>query len=77
MARGKVRWFDAQKGFGFIEREGQCDVFVHYSAILEQGYRTLNEGEEVEYEVVETERGPQAHNVRRTQEADSAAEALR
>ena len=72
MAQGKVKWFDAQKGFGFIERDGQRDVFVHFSSIVEQGYRTLNDGEEVEYELVETERGPQAHNVRRTQKAEAA-----
>ena len=65
MAIGKVKWFDAQKGFGFIEREGQRDVFVHFSQIQEQGYRSLNDGEEVEYELVETEKGPQAHNVER------------
>lgn len=74
MARGKVKWFDAQKGFGFIEREGQRDVFVHYSSIVEQGYRSLNDGEEVEYELVETERGPQAHNVRRTQKTETTTE---
>lgn len=63
----KVKWFDAVKGFGFIEREDQQDVFVHYSEIVGNGYRSLNDGEEVDYELVETERGPQAHNVRRTQ----------
>jgi CspA family cold shock protein len=75
LARGKVKWFDAQKGFGFIEREGQRDVFVHFSSILEQGYRTLTDGEEVEYELAETERGPQAQSVRRIQKAASPAEA--
>lgn len=63
--RGKVKWFDAQKGYGFIEREGQKDVFVHFSVIQEQGYKTLTDGEEVEYDLAETERGPQARNVRR------------
>jgi len=71
--RGKVKWFDAQKGYGFIEREGQKDVFVHYSVIQEQGYKALADGEEVEYELAETERGPQARNVRRlhSQEANA------
>jgi CspA family cold shock protein len=73
LALGKVKWFDAQKGFGFIERDGQRDVFVHFSSIQEQGYRSLNDGEEVEYELAETERGPQAQNVRRTQKVEAAA----
>jgi len=61
--RGRVKWFDAQKGYGFIEREGEEDVFVHYSAIQEEGYKTLDDGEEVEFEVVQGDRGPQAANV--------------
>jgi len=60
-----VKWFDAQKGYGFIEREGQKDVFVHFSVIQEQGYKSLADGEEVEYELADTDRGPQARNVRR------------
>ena len=63
--RGKVKWFDAQKGYGFIEREGLKDVFVHFSVIQEQGYKSLTDGEEVEYELAETDRGPQARNVQR------------
>ncbi len=63
--RGKVKWFNAQKGYGFIEREGEDDVFVHYSAIQQEGYKTLDEGEEVEFEVVMGDRGPQAANVER------------
>ncbi|MBM3473231.1 MAG: cold shock domain-containing protein [Armatimonadetes bacterium] len=63
--RGKVKWFDAQKGYGFIERDGLKDVFVHFSVIQEQGYKSLADGEEVEYELAETDRGPQARNVRR------------
>ena len=74
MSKGRVKWFDAQKGYGFIEREGQRDVFVHYSSIEQQGYRTLNDGEEVEYELVEAERGPQAQKVRRSQRAEVVAE---
>lgn len=61
--RGRVKWFDAQKGYGFIEREGEEDVFVHYSAIQQEGYKTLDDGEEVEFEVIQGDRGPQAANV--------------
>jgi len=71
--RGKVKWFDAQKGYGFIEREGLKDVFVHFSVIQEQGYKSLADGEEVEYELAETERGPQARNVRRLHAQDAVA----
>ncbi len=61
--RGKVKWFNAEKGYGFIEREGGNDVFVHYTAIQMDGFKTLEEGQEVEFEIVEGERGPQAANV--------------
>ena len=60
---GKVKWFNAEKGFGFIEREDGDDVFVHFSAIQAEGFKTLEEGQEVEFEIVEGERGPQAANV--------------
>lgn len=60
---GKVKWFDAQKGYGFIEREDGDDVFVHFSAIQDEGFKTLEEGQEVEFEIVEGDRGPQAANV--------------
>ncbi len=60
---GKVKWFNQEKGYGFIEREGGDDVFVHYSAIQEEGFKTLAEGQEVEFDIVEGERGPQAANV--------------
>ncbi|MFN2362888.1 MAG: cold-shock protein [Halanaerobium sp.] len=60
---GTVKWFNDQKGFGFIEREGDDDVFVHYSAIQDEGFKSLEEGQEVEFEVVEADRGPQAENV--------------
>ncbi len=60
---GKVKWFDAQKGYGFIEREDGDDVFVHFSAIEEEGFKTLEEGQEVEFEIVEGDRGPQASKV--------------
>ena len=57
---GKVKWFNAEKGFGFIEREGGDDVFVHFSAIQSDGFKTLDEGQEVEFEITEGTRGPQA-----------------
>ncbi len=61
--QGKVKWFNAEKGYGFIEREGGDDVFVHYSAIEMDGFKTLEEGQLVEFEIVEGSRGPQAANV--------------
>lgn len=60
---GKVKWFNDQKGFGFIERDSGDDVFVHFSAIQNEGFKSLEEGQEVEFEVVEGDRGPQAANV--------------
>ena len=60
---GEVKWFDAKKGYGFIEREDGDDVFVHFSAIQEDGFKSLEDGEEVEFEIVEGDRGPQAENV--------------
>lgn len=63
MSRGTVKWFNDSKGYGFIEQNGGDDVFVHFSAITGDGFRTLREGEEVEFEVKETERGLQAANV--------------
>ena len=60
---GTVKWFNSTKGFGFIERENQKDVFVHYSEINTTGYRTLEEGQRVEFTVVDGHKGPQAQNV--------------
>ena len=60
---GKVKWFSAEKGYGFIEREEGDDVFVHFSAIQDEGFKTLNEGQDVEFDIVEGARGPQAANV--------------
>jgi len=60
---GKVKWFSAEKGYGFIEREDGGDVFVHFSAIQDEGFKTLTEGQQVEFEIVEGSRGPQAANV--------------
>ncbi len=63
MIKGKVKWFNDAKGYGFIERDEGGDVFVHYSAIQSTGFRTLTEGQEVEFEIVEGEKGPQASTV--------------
>ena len=63
MAQGTVKWFNAEKGFGFIERDGGEDVFVHFSAIQGEGFKTLDEGQSVEFDIVEGPRGPQAANV--------------
>jgi CspA family cold shock protein len=60
---GKVKWFNAEKGFGFIETSEGNDVFVHFSAIQEEGFKTLEEGQNVKFDVVEGNRGPQAANV--------------
>lgn len=61
--RGKVKWFNEAKGFGFIEKEHGIDVFVHFSAIKHDGFRTLTEGQEVSFEVTQGPKGPQAQNV--------------
>ena len=63
---GKVKWFSAEKGYGFIEREDGGDVFIHFSAIQDEGFKTLAEGQSVEFEIVEGARGPQASNVVKT-----------
>ncbi len=63
MTQGTVKWFNNQKGFGFIEVEDGNDVFVHFSAIQKEGFKTLEEGQKVEFEVIEGDRGPQAANV--------------
>lgn len=65
MAQGKVKWFNDAKGYGFISQDGGKDVFVHYSAISGSGFRSLAEGDSVEFEVVDGPKGPQASNVRR------------
>jgi CspA family cold shock protein len=63
MARGTVKWFNDQKGYGFISAEDQQDVFVHFSAIEGSGFRTLREGEQVEFEIKSSERGTEATHV--------------
>ena len=63
MARGKVKWFNDTKGFGFIQQESGEDVIVHYTAIGGDGFKTLKEGEEVEFEITQGPKGPQASNV--------------
>jgi CspA family cold shock protein len=60
---GKVKWFNAEKGYGFITTEEDYEVFVHYSAIQGEGFKALEEGQEVEFDVTEGDRGPQASNV--------------
>lgn len=63
MKQGTVKWFNSEKGFGFIEVEGGNDVFVHFSAIQGDGFKNLDEGQQVEFDVVDGNRGPQAENV--------------
>lgn len=63
MKTGQVKWFNESKGFGFIEQEGGSDVFVHYSAITSSGFRTLTEGQQVQFAVTQGPKGPQAENV--------------
>lgn len=65
MATGKVKWFNAEKGFGFIQQEDGSDVFVHYSAIQGEGFKTLEEGQSVSFDIEEGQRGPQAVNVQK------------
>ena len=63
MNQGKVKWFDGQKGYGFIEREGGDDLFVHHSEIKTDGYATLNDGDQVEFDIKDGPKGEQASNV--------------
>ena len=61
--RGSVKWFNTAKGFGFLGRPEGCDVFVHYQSIVSEGYKTLRDGDEVEFDIIESERGPKAAHV--------------
>ena len=63
MTKGTVKWFNAEKGYGFVTSEAGSDVFVHYSAIQSDGFKTLQEGQEVNFEIVDGPKGPQASNV--------------
>ena len=63
MATGKVKWFNAEKGYGFITAEDGSDVFVHFSAIQSDGFKTLDEGQAVSFDITQSDRGPQASNV--------------
>ena len=74
MALGKVKWFNDAKGYGFVERDGDEDVFVHYTAIVGESYRTLQEGEEVEFDIEEDAKGPRATNVVVTKQAVQTSE---
>jgi CspA family cold shock protein len=66
MASGKIKWFDNKRGWGFIAQEAGQDVFVHYSSIVGSGYKTLREGDEVSYELTQSDKGPKAQNVQRS-----------
>lgn len=74
---GTVKWFNNTKGYGFISQQTGADVFVHYSAIREKGYRTLREGEQVEFDIKMGPRGPQAENVVRLEESSKAVGSTR
>lgn len=69
---GNVKWFSSEKGYGFIQREGREDVFVHYSEIAMEGFRKLDAGEPVEFEIIRGDRGPKAHRVQRAEGAHRA-----
>jgi CspA family cold shock protein len=71
--KGTVKWFNNAKGYGFLGREGGADVFVHYSSIQREGYKSLKEGDEVEFDIIQGTKGPQADQVSRLKEVDQVA----
>jgi CspA family cold shock protein len=70
--KGTVKWFNNAKGYGFLGRDGGADVFVHYSSIQREGYKSLKEGDEVEFDIIQGSKGPQADQVARLKEASQA-----
>ena len=72
LAKGVVKWFDTKKGYGFIEQPGGDDVFVHFSGIVGEGFKSLRAGEEVEFEIASSPKGPQATNVAKVNSTQSA-----
>lgn len=72
---GRVKWFSSAKGYGFIEQDGGQDVFVHYSSITGEGYRSLEEGQLVAFDIIQSDKGPQATNVMKQQEQSAGQEA--
>ena len=70
MEKGTVAWFDASKGFGFVKRKNAPDIFVHFTGIAGDGYKNLNEGDSVEFEVTQGRKGEQASNVKRVEQGD-------
>lgn len=73
MSKGTIKWFNNEKGYGFINGEVDEDIFVHYTAIKQEGYKTLSEGEEVEFDLIKTEKGLQAINVKTVKEKELTA----
>jgi CspA family cold shock protein len=71
--KGTVKWFNNAKGYGFLGREGGADVFVHYSSIQREGYKSLKEGDEVEFDIIQGSKGPQADQVSRLKEVNQQA----
>ena len=73
MSKGIIKWFNNEKGYGFINGDADEDIFVHYTAIKQEGYKTLSEGEEVEFDLIKTEKGLQAINVKTVKEKELTA----